>query len=353
MKQLQCFSRVLSLFVSLLAMNLASAQTNTTPTLLQTGNTFIQDRIESSDPQGWLFFKNSSDLKEGQLFSEQASAAGLSANDNMVLVKSEADEQGNTHNRYQQYYKNIEVEGGEIFEHVRDCYVYLLHGKIIEGLNFNAQPVITEAHALNNAKIFIGASQYAWENPDWEQDIKDDTGDPNATYYPTGSLILTSLPGTTLEAGNYRLTWKFGIITTDPGTNLTIYVNAISGVIEKHISEVRSNGPAVTLYDGTQTLDTKWFGGILHGHHHMVADDNGKRIETKRGPSTNSPPFNMFHPPLKSWNRTNDIFDLDDNWGADQSLNSSAHWAVSQSWDYFKNIHGRNGTDNSNRRIRI
>ncbi|MFN0216509.1 MAG: hypothetical protein ACKVT2_19790 [Saprospiraceae bacterium] len=101
----------------------------------------------------------------GQLFNEQPAAAGLSANDNMVLIDSEADEQGNNHNRYQQYYKGIKVEGGEIFEHTRDCYVYLLHGKIIEGLNFNVQPIYTEAQALNSATAFIGASQYAWENP--------------------------------------------------------------------------------------------------------------------------------------------------------------------------------------------
>jgi len=116
MKQFKNFLRLLSLYAAFLAPYLANAQTAATPTLLQTGNTFIQQRIESSDSQGWLFFKNSSDLKEGQLFSEQASAAGLSANDNMLLIKSEVDEQGNTHNRYQQYYKNIKVEGGEIFD---------------------------------------------------------------------------------------------------------------------------------------------------------------------------------------------------------------------------------------------
>ena len=152
---------------------------------------------------------------------------------------------------------------------------------------------------------------------------------------------------------NYRLTWKFEIVATDPGISVTVYVNSNTGVIEKSFQNGKSNGPAILLYDGTQTIDTRWVGGIFHGHHHLHTDDNDKNIETKRGPYINLPPYNTFHHPIKHWNKINDIFDLDDNWAADQDLNTSAHWAVSQSWDYFKNIHYRNGIDNANRKLRI
>ncbi len=343
MKQLQCFSLVLSLFASLLAIDMASAQTTTTPTLLQAGNTFIQDRIESSDPQGWLFFKNSSDLKEGQLFSEQASAAGLSANDNMVLVKSEVDEQGNTHNRYQQFYKNIEVEGGEIFEHVKDCYVYLLHGKIIEGLNFNAQPMYTETQALNVALAYIGASEYAWQNSNWEQGLKDDTGDSSATYYPMGRLILTNLPGTAFETNNYRLTWQFEILALTPSSHKSVFVDANSGIVLKTREMGCDNGPAGTPFDGTQIIDTKWVGGLFHGHHHLETDDNGKKIETRN------------HASGQGWGNLFCVFDNDDNWGTDPGTvaTTGAHWAVSRSWDFFKDIYGRKGMDNNNAKVRV
>ncbi|MBC7778388.1 MAG: M4 family metallopeptidase [Phycisphaerae bacterium] len=342
MKQCQSILRLFTLSLGLFASGQMNAQTQT-PTLLKTDNTFIQQRIENSDPEGWLFFKNSSDLKEGQLFGQQAAAAGLSANDGMLLIKTEADEQGNTHNRYQQYYKGIEVEGGEIFEHVRDCYVYLLHGKIIEGLNFNAQPVFTQAHALNNAKTFLGASQYAWENSDWEQGLKDDTGDPNATYYPTGSLILTYLPGTTLESGNYRLTWKFEILALTPSIHKTVFVDANSGIVIKSREMACDNGPAGTPYDGTQTIDTRWVGGLLHGHHHLETDDNEKNIQTKNQASGQGW-GNLFH-----------VFDNDDNWGTDPGTvaTTGAHWAVCRSWDFFKNTYGRKGMDNNNAKVRV
>ncbi|MFN0034180.1 MAG: hypothetical protein ACKVUS_03875 [Saprospiraceae bacterium] len=228
MKRFSNLLRLLSLGLAMFAFGQINAQTEETPMLLKTDNTFIQQRIEGSDPQGWLFFKNSSDLKEGQLFGEQPAAAGLSVNDNMALIESEMDEEGNTHNRYQQYYKGIKVEGGEIFEHVRGCYVYLLHGKIIEGLSFNTQPVYTDAQALNAAIAHIGASQYAWEDPDWEQELKDDTENPNATYYPTGSLTLTYLPGATLETSNYRLTWRFEIFALTPRSQKTVVTTQVS-----------------------------------------------------------------------------------------------------------------------------
>ncbi len=342
MKQFQNYLRLLWLCAAFVAIDQANAQTTVTPTLLQTGNTFIQQRIERSDPQGWLFFKNSSDLKEGQLFSEQPSSAGLSANDNMTLVETSMDDEGNTHNRYQQFYKGIKVEGGEIFEHARKCYVYILNGNIIEGLNFNAQPVYSESQARTIAIASIGASQYAWESTTSEQGLKDDTGDPNATFYPTGALALTNLPGTSLETGNFVLTWKFEIIAISPSSQQTVYVNASTGAVLKTIDMARSNGPAGTLYDGIKTIDTRWFGGLFHGHHHLDTDDNdgnNRKIQTKNGSAA-----------ISDWYSLNHVYDSDDIWGLDVPTvrTTSAHWVVNQSWDFFKVTYGRTGPRNNN-----
>jgi len=315
----------------------------TVPQLLKTDNAFIQQRIESSDPEGWLFFKNSSDLKAGELFSVQPAAAGLSANDNMALIESSTDEQGNIHNRYQQKYKDIKVEGGEIFEHVRDCYVFLLHGKIIEGLDFNAQPVYTEQQALAAALAYFGATEYTWENTDWEEEIKEDTGDPNATYYPKGEKVLTYVAGTTLATANYRLCWKFEIISTIPHRSEIVYINASTGSILKAQPMGHDNGPAATSYDGTQTIDTKWSGGLFHGHYHLIADENGKNIETRNGSRPTA------------WKHVPHVFDTDDNWGTDVPTmrTTGAHWIITRSWDFFKDTYGRNGANNNNGKVRV
>ncbi len=176
----------------------------------------------------------------------------------------------------------------------------------------------------------------------WEQDIKDDTGDPSATYYPKGALVLTNIPGVTLQTSNYRLTWKFQIRSLNPVQSRTVYVNAGNGSVVKSFDNILDNGPAVTLYDGTQTIDTKWIGGIFNGQHYLEADDNGKNIRTRNDRD------GTFR-----WKKMDRIFDHDDNWAADQAVNTSAHWAVSQAWDYFKNTFGRNGTCEDGNEIRI
>lgn len=216
--------------------------------------------------------------------------------------------------------------------------MYILNGKIIEGLNFNAQPVYSESQARNIAIASIGASQYAWESTTWEQGLKDDTGDPNATYYPTGTLTLTTLSGTSLETGNFRLTWKFEIFAISPSSQQIVYVNAITGGVLKTVDMERNNGPAGTLFDGTQTIDTRWFGGLFHGHHHLEANDNGKKIQTKNGSNSTG------------WDNLPHVFDNDDTWGLDVPTvrTTGAHWVISRSWDFFKDTYGRTGPRNNN-----
>jgi bacillolysin len=345
MKNVHCLMRLLSATMILLGINQISAQG--IPTFLKTDNLFIQQRIERSDPAGWLFFKATSGLKEGELFSLHESAAGLSSNDSMHLVESTMDEYGFKHNRFQQHYKGIKVEGAEFFEHSKDCYVQLMHGKIMENLNLSIVPVYTEQQALNAAKTFLGASQYAWENTVWEQELKSDLEDSTATYFPTGELVLSRSFDAAMATANYRLSWKFEILALSPGLHKTIYVNANTGAIIKSFDMGDTNGPAVTLYDGTQTIDTKWFGGIFHGHHHLESDDNGKKIKTRNGNS-----FDAFGFPYP-WSNLNHIFDSDDIWASDQSNNTSAHWGVNRAWDYFKTTFGRNGMNNSNNEVRI
>lgn len=331
----------------LMLFGIAQANAQDTPTFLKTDNQFIQQRIEKSDPEGWLYFKPSAGLAEGDLLKSHKAAVGLSANDSMHLAESAKDDQGYTHNRYQQYYQSIKVEDAEFFEHIKDCKVELMHGKIVEQLDLAVAPAHTQQQALNAALAFLGASRYAWEDAAWEQELKDDTGDPNATYYPSGELVLAYPFDASMATANYKLAWKFEILALSPGMHKTVYVNANTGAIIKSFDMHEDNGPAVTLYDGTQTIDTKWFGGLFHGHHHLESDDAGKKIRTRNGSSLDAFGFSI------SWSSYDHIFDSDDVWASDQSNNTSAHWGVNRAWDYFKTTFGRNGMNNANSEVRI
>lgn len=349
MRNYKFLLRLLAAFLMLFGITQVNAQD--TPTFLKTDNQFIQQRIEKSDPEGWLYFKPSAGLGEGDLFKLHKTATGLAANDSMHLIESTKDDQGYTHNRYQQYYKNIKVEDAEFFEHVKNCKVELMHGKIVEQLNLSVVPAYNEQQALNAGLSFLGASQYAWENTEWEQELKDDLDDASATYYPSGELVLAYPFDASMATANYKLAWKFEILALSPGMHKTVYVDANTGAIIKSFDMDESNGPAVTLYDGTQTIDTRWFGGLFHGHHHLESDDAGKKINTRNGSSFTINSEGARIP--NSWSSFNHIFDLDDVWASDQSNNTSAHWGVNRAWDYFKTTFGRNGMNNANSEVRI
>ena len=131
------------------------------PTFLKTDNQFVQQRIENSDPAGWLYFNSSAKIGNGEMFKSHKLNMGLSSNDSMHLVETSQDEQGFTHNRYQQYFKNIKVEDAEFFEHSKDCYVQIMHGKIMENLSIGTLPGLSEQQALNGVLAYLGATQYA------------------------------------------------------------------------------------------------------------------------------------------------------------------------------------------------
>ncbi len=314
-----------------------------TAALIDVNNVYIQSRAEKIDASGWVHFKNSAAIEEGEIFGLQKTALGLGSMDNMNLLSHRSDEQGIKHNKYQQYHNGILVDGAVMHEHLRNCKVFLVNGRVVENLNLSSLPQLSEQQALTYALNYVGATSYAWQDTQMEQDIKEDTGDPTATHYPKGELRITYDPSGTYLASNHALAWFFEIISHTPKKNLVVQVNATTGGIIRAVSNEVHNGPATTLYDGTQTVDSRWSGGLFHGHHHLHTDEGGRNIVTKTGT------YNT------SWAFLGHIAnDGDDTWdAAGQAAGNSAHWVTTQSWDFFKNTYARNGFDNNGSEIRV
>lgn len=334
------FGNLTSLLVAFMMVLCATfSQGQPLQTLLSPFNTFMNSQVESSDPEGMLYFKPSNDLGAGDLFTTHKQHTGLATDDAMTLLSSEMDAEGYVHNQYQQYYKNLKVEGGEMFEHLKNCKLLAVNGRLVEGLNLSAQPAYNEQQALAAALNSIGATEYAWEDPEMEEDLQEMTGDSNATYYPTGQLMLAYEQGSSMNASNFKLSWLFEIVATQPVSVKIVYIDAQNGAVLKAFDNMEYNGPCTTLFDGAQTLDTKWAGGVGHGHHHMVGDDNDKDVETRNGA-------------LFPWKKKGHLFDLDDVWASDRMAESQVHWGVCRTWDFFKETYGRTSMDNKNCSVR-
>ena len=247
-----------------------------------------------------------------------------------------------THYRYQETFRDLRVEAAEYSEHARNGYLVFANGK---GAFFDAdrgyQPQIGEEDALGLVVGELGEAELAWENSDWESDLKEDLGDPGATYYPKGELMWALLDYQNLTwqipSSKYRLAWRFEILSLNPCFHKAYYVDAYTGAVFREEELICTDGPANLLTQGTQTIDTRADGNdfILH------TDDNDRDIHTK---------YHSIWP----WGWTSEIEDDDDNWGNSEQFGTTARWMTSQSWDFFASApYSRNGIDGAGGGLRV
>lgn len=250
-----------------------------------------------------------------------------------------------THYRYQETFRNLRVEAAEYSEHAQNGYLVFANGK---GVFFDAdrgyQPQVEEEESLGLVLETMGDFELAWENDAWEEDLKEDLQDPIATYYPDGELMWALLDYKNLSwqipSSKYRLAWRFEILSLSPSFHKAYYVDAYTGAVFREEELRHSDGPANLLSQGTQTIDTRWQGGIGSGHI-LWANGNNRDIHTK---------YESIWP----WGLRSEIKDDDDNWANDEQEGTTAHWMTSQSWDFFAGApYNRNGIDGNGGELRV
>jgi len=300
--------------------------------------------IASYDSAGLVYFHPNT-LVPGQPYGMYQAYQGDTLH-KLVLKKQWVDPNLEmTHYRYQETFRNLRVEAAEYSEHAQNGYLVFANGK---GAFFDAdrgyQPQVAEEEALGLVLESIGEFEAAWENDAWEEDLKEDLEDPDATYYPTGELMWALLDYKNLtwqiHSSKYRLAWRFEILSLSPSFHKAYYVDAYTGVVFREEQLRCNDGPANLLTQGTQTIDTRWQGGIWSGHI-LWANNNGRDIHTKY--ESGSP-----------WGWRSEIRDNDDNWGNDEQEGTTAHWMTSQSWDFFASApYNRNGIDGAGGELRV
>ncbi|WP_395066026.1 M4 family metallopeptidase [Flavobacterium sp.] len=302
----------------------------------------------------FVSFKENSKYKKTDyqaIFKEQL---GLKENQNFSKIKTDTDDLGFIHEKFQLFHQDIKVEFATYTLHSKNGKVATMSGEFYNIENVNTNPSITEEAALINAKKIIGAQKYLWETPDDAKSIN--------YQKPKGELVL--LP----SIKGIKLAYKFDIYATIPISRGDIYIDAITGeslfynATIKHLGE-HSNGKglsgknnldnqkkntslalanAALRYSGAQTLET-----TLNGSSYVLSDPTrGNGVQTFNSARTASYPSTNFT-------------DADNNWTATEfnNLNKDngaldAHWGAEKTYDYFKNVHNRNSFNNSGGAIR-
>ncbi|HEY8898701.1 MAG TPA: hypothetical protein VIM79_27920, partial [Niastella sp.] len=198
--------------------------------------------------------------------------------DQFKLVHERTDKQGYAHTLYQQYYQGVKVEYATYATHARNGKIETVNGNF-EKINLpSVMPAVNEAGALRAALNSVNAKKYRWEDAAWENFIKKNRNNAEATFYPKGELLIMKDPvqGTKL----FHLAWKFLIATAEPTNEFAVYVDAGTGKVIKNVPTFQNTNVPIqgqTMYSGLQGLTGDAFAGGIR----LQETRNGIQIETR------------------------------------------------------------------------
>lgn len=247
----------------------------------------------------------------------------LTTADEMRLSKVETDELGFIHEKFQQYYKGIKVDGATYTIHSKDGIIKTLSGSFREIKNLDIIPGLTETAAFNAATNKVNAKVYAWEDPV-------NKGYPGYKK-PKGELVIFSDPDLRIETA---LAFKFDIYAADPLYRAWVYVDAKTGKVLAEYSRIHeSNVPATanTLYNGTRSITADNYSG---SNHRLRQTASGNGVETY---SLNNG---------TNYSNATDITSNGSGFTGDPAANQ-AHWGAERTYDYYYTLHNRNSYNNT------
>ncbi|NNV57117.1 M4 family metallopeptidase, partial [Limnovirga soli] len=297
-----------------------------------------------SSNQNWMNLRTDANINALKFFKEYGKALRLGNDDDMRLYKTEKDELGFIHYRFNQYYKRIRIARAEYFVHA-DIHgqAYAANGQYVANMDKRVSTALTETSALKKVLLYARVDKLLSEEKYWEDELKKRTKNTDTSYYPKGELVWTQKisNNNVWKASNFRLAYQFDVYAASPMISKRIEIDANTGEIINDISlEASGCLPTIisTIWNGPKTININYKGG---GYYLW---DTCQAAEIK----------------MWDWNSTRDsgfipsdayeLNNVDNGWleTNQERLGTSSQWAIRNSFDYFKQIHNRNSYDNAN-----
>ncbi len=300
------------------------------------GAEVIREGVFSEIPS-YVQFRSDAEVSVEQFPAYFAKVFSTDANLGIQELRREQDNLGMLHIRYTQTWNGIPIDGSFLILHTRNGMVESFNGNMYNGIDLPMNNSVSEANALASALDDIGADVYKWELQGEEEHLRWETGDPNATYFPTGELVFMT-ENASFDAADLRLTWKFNIYSHQPVHRAEFYVDAQSGqvIFENHLlCHADVQGTAQTVYSGTQTITTDSYPGGFR----LREAGRGNGIRTfDMGQGTNYGAATDFVDNDNVWNNVNAQLD---------EYATDAHFGAESTYDYFWQNYGRNSIDDN------
>ncbi|WP_291725810.1 PepSY domain-containing protein [Bernardetia sp.] len=177
---------------------------------------FISTKVKSDDKSVYEFLKKVYGFDEKTTFVEKQGS---------YLVQN-----GIHSKKLFQYYKGIKVEWGQIVITYKDGFLRSVNGHFTPTTNAPTFTLMSAVNAVELTLQKIGATEYAWQNPLMEKQIKEETQNPKATHYPKAELLLIDR-NITKKNTDVRLVYKLEIYALSPENHKNYFVDATTGEI--------------------------------------------------------------------------------------------------------------------------
>lgn len=299
-----------------------------------------QKLSDAKTAENWYYFKNqqTAQLKMNEFVQNYSGELGLRSADVLTEKRKEKDRSGRVHVFYSHTIAGIPVEGSVLAVHsgAGERYAETVNDKLTKNVRQQSAVLSVDA-ALKYALSAFPSEKYAWQDAAQEAELKQETRNASATHYPRGELVYAKAALKEQTAAHYRLCYRVTIFSAKPFFKKAVYIDAETGSLFKTaelILNCNDAATATTLYNGNQQIMTDWKGWPWNRY--ILIDCNNRNIHTKYGSGTNPEAENGST-----------------SWGTSHQAATSGHWAAEMTWDLYRLVYGRNGTNNSNREVKV
>ncbi|CAN5512425.1 hypothetical protein BH11BAC2_BH11BAC2_15760 [soil metagenome] len=261
----------------------------------------------------------------------------LSAQSGFELMNADNDQLGYRHLRYQQIFNGIPVQGTMFILHTKNNLIESMNGFLIKEIKNTSTASLSESQALNQALSYTHADQYRWQIPFWEHQIKSNSNNPNASWFPQGKLFWAT-SGIANNENDFTLCYRFDIYAEKPLSRKFVFVNANNGVVQLSLDRIHHTdkiATATTAYSGNREITTD---SVNTTTYRLRESGRGLGISTFNLQQTTTYANTDFLDADNFWNNVNAQLD---------EYATDAHFGAESTYDFYFNHFGRNSIDNA------
>ncbi|MFF7985971.1 M4 family metallopeptidase [Streptomyces sp. NPDC007901] len=260
-----------------------------------------------------------------QALVQYAGTLGLTSTESTSVRDVVVDRNGTQHVRYDRTYRKLPVLGGDFVVHLKPNGSYRSADRATRG-TISLASIVPNISAPKAADLAVNALRAA------------NLGDALKQVQAKPQLVVDALHGTP------KLAWRTNAVGKDSLGNpvaRTVLTDARTGAqIDAWDSIETATGDGQSLYSGTVPLQTTQSGSTYN-----LTDPT--RGNTFTGDAANKTDLCIFGICISR--APNTVFtDADNHWGTGATSDRAsaavdAQYGTNETWDYYKNVHGRNG----------